>query len=194
MLASNMHLLPFLLLAPCYMKSLANATEQSVLRSLDTAPVIHFAITRRDGAFTGTVVGEDWVDLEYLVKQVEIAECRFNLTKRVVKGNKLVRKAGTDGAGGKDGMGLMGDIASRGAWYVNSPITIKQTFHLIGRCLGPGTQRSILESLHRKSKWTSVCCPRIFMSSRPQARTAIAMMSSSHLVSVRFSIPILRLC
>ena len=135
MLASNMHLLPFLLLAPCYMRSRAEATEQSLLRSLDTAPVIHFAITRRDGAFTGTVAGENWVDLEYLVKQVEIAECRFNLTKRVVKGNKLVRKARTGGAGGKDETGLMGDIASRGAWYVDSPIAIMWTIQLIRRGL-----------------------------------------------------------
>ena len=124
MLAINMHLLLFLLLAPCYMRSLANATEQSVLRSLDTAPVIHFAVTRRDGAFTGTVAGEDWVDLEYLVKQVEIAECKFNLTKRVVKGNKLVRKAKTDGVGGRDGTRLMGDIASRGSWCIHLPIPI----------------------------------------------------------------------
>ena len=114
------YLLPFIIFSASSAPFLvaATAASHSVLRSLDNAPVIHFTISRRDGAFKGTVGDEDWVDLDYLVHHLEIAECRFNLTKRVVKGNKLVRKAKTDGTAGQEGTGLMGDIASSGNWYV----------------------------------------------------------------------------
>lgn len=115
-----MHILSFLIVATIYIIPIVQSTttEPAVLRSLDTTPVIHFTISRRDGAFTGTFPDEDWVNLDYLVKQLELAERRFNLTKREVKGNKLVRKAKTGGAGGKESTGLMGDIASSGSWYV----------------------------------------------------------------------------
>ena len=96
----------------------ATTTDHSVLRSLDNAPVIHFTINRRHGAFVAPVLERDWADLDHLVKALEWAECRFNLTKREVKGNKLVRKAKSAGAGGKEGTGLMGDIAPSGAWFV----------------------------------------------------------------------------
>ena len=99
----------------------ATTTDQSVLRSLDSAPVIHFTVARRHGAFAATVADNDWVDLDHLAKQLQWAESRFNLTKREVKGNKLVRKAKSGGVGGKEGTGLMGDIASNGAWYVLIP-------------------------------------------------------------------------
>ena len=113
-----MRLLLFLIVTIFYAFSSAQATslDHSALRSLDDVPVIHFAIHRRHGAFASTVDGNDFVDLDYLVRQLEVAECRFNLTKREVKGNKLVRKAKASGAGGREGTGLMGDIASDGAW------------------------------------------------------------------------------
>lgn len=114
-----MHLLSFLAItASCVIGSTeATITDHPVLRSLDDVPVIHFTINRRHGAFAATVPENDWVDLDQLTSQVEQTECRFNLTKREVKGNKLVRKAKSNGIGGKEGTGLMGDIASSGAWY-----------------------------------------------------------------------------
>ena len=114
-----MHLLSFLAITvSCVFGSTeARSTDHSVLRSLDDVPVIHFTINRRHGAFAGTVPEDDWVDLDQLTDQLERTECRFNLTKREVKGNKLVRKAKTARIRGKAGTGLMGDIASSGAWY-----------------------------------------------------------------------------
>lgn len=113
-----MHLLSFFILWTSWVTTFVQAltTDQSVLRSLDTAPVVHFTISRRNGAFTGTKTGVDWVDLDYLVKQLDITECRFNLTRREVKGNKLIRKAKTGSAGGRVGTKLMGDIALDGSW------------------------------------------------------------------------------
>ena len=100
----------------------ATSTGHSdVLRSLDGEPVIHFTITRRLGAFAANEGGESWVDLDYLVKQLDKAESAFNLTSRVVKGNKLVRNARTSGTGGKQRTELMGNIASDGAWYDFNP-------------------------------------------------------------------------
>ena len=115
-----MHFLSFVIPWTLWATSLVEAatTEQSVLQSLDPAPVLHFTISRRNGAFTGTKSEVDWVDLDYLVRQLDITECRFNLTRREVKGNKLVRKAKTGGGGGKEGTKLMGDIALDGSWYV----------------------------------------------------------------------------
>ena len=114
-----MHLLSFLAITACCIigSTEATATDHSVLRSLDDVPVIHFTINRRHGAFAATVPEHDWVDLDQLIKQLESAESRFNLTKREVRGNKLVRKAKSSGIGGRADIGLMGDIASSGAWY-----------------------------------------------------------------------------
>ena len=64
----------------------------------------------------GTVTGRDHVDLATLSLELQKTENRFNLTKREVSGNKLVRKArlqATDGT--KDGV-LMGEVASNGIW------------------------------------------------------------------------------
>ena len=118
-----MHLLSFLAItASCVFHLIeATITDHSVLRSLDDVPVIHFTINRRHGAFVATVPENDWVDLDQLLKELEWAECRFNLTKREVKGNKLVRKAKSTGIGGKAGTGLMGEVASSGAWYSTCP-------------------------------------------------------------------------
>ena len=119
-----MHLLSILSITTTYVISLVQATptDHSVLRFLDSVPVIHFTIARRHGAFVATVGEQDYVDLDHLVRELETTESRFNTTKRVVKGNKLVRKAKTSGAGSKKGIGLMGDIASTGAWCAPYPI------------------------------------------------------------------------
>lgn len=88
----------------------------SVLRSLDTAPVLHFTLNRRGGKFPPTEFGRDHVDLGYLAQQLEKTEARFNLTQRLVEGNKLVRKAKDAPAGVKDEGALMGEVAEGGMW------------------------------------------------------------------------------
>lgn len=91
----------------------------SVLRSLDVAPVLHFTLARRGGSFAATEWTKDYVNLTYLVQELEKIEDRFNLTQRVVKGNKLVRKAKIGGAEGSDEGALMSKIADDGLWFVS---------------------------------------------------------------------------
>ena len=86
------------------------------LPSLDTAPVLHFTLTRRGGKFAPTEFARDYVNLTYLAQELEKTEARFNLTKREVKGNKLVRKAKSNEVGGRDPSGLMGEVAADGIW------------------------------------------------------------------------------
>ena len=87
-----------------------------IIRSLDTAPVLHFTLTRRGGKFSPTEFARDYVNLTYLAQELEKTEARFNLTKREVKGNKLVRKAKSDETGGRDPNMLMGEVAVDGIW------------------------------------------------------------------------------
>lgn len=98
-----------------------NAVEAShaVLRSLDTAPVAHFTLFRRGGGFSSIQFPQDVVNLTHLARELSQAEGRFNLTKRVVKGNKLVRKAKNHAVGGREDGGLMGGVATSGIWLGN---------------------------------------------------------------------------
>lgn len=91
-------------------------TAQRVLSSLDEATVLHFTLSRRGGPFTAIEPGNDWVNLSYLAEELQRTECRFNLTKREAKGNKLIRKAKADETGGKESSTLMGSIATNGTW------------------------------------------------------------------------------
>lgn len=68
-----------------------------------------------------TIQQQDIVDLGNLSVELQRTESRFNLTRREVAGNKLVRKARVQEAGGKaDGM-LMGEVAANGIWYEFCP-------------------------------------------------------------------------
>lgn len=89
---------------------------QSVLQSLDEAPVAHFTLARRGGTFEATRSGNDSVEMGLLLEQLEITEAKFNLTRREVKGNKLVRKAKSQAIGGRDDDGLIGNLALNGSW------------------------------------------------------------------------------
>ncbi|KAL9000451.1 MAG: hypothetical protein Q9169_000968 [Polycauliona sp. 2 TL-2023] len=91
--------------------------SQTSLRSLDNAPVLHFTVARRGGTFEATVPGNDSVEMDFLLEQLRTAEARFNLTRREVKGNKLVRKAKSRAMGGKDDDELMGQMAANGTWF-----------------------------------------------------------------------------
>ena len=90
--------------------------EQDVLPTLDTAPVLHFTLARRGGAFSPTSFGQDCVNLTYLSIELERTEARFNLTQRQVEGNKLVRKAKDAPGGNIQESGLMGHVGEDGIW------------------------------------------------------------------------------
>lgn len=109
-----MHLLSFLALASTLLSS--TLATNPALRSLDIAPVLHFTLTRRGGKFAPTEFTRDYVNLTYLAQELEKTEDRFNLTKREVKGNKLVRKAKSNEVGGRDPSALMGEVAADGIW------------------------------------------------------------------------------
>lgn len=116
-----MHSASILLFIITTLSSVVNlaSSSQSVLRALDVAPVLHFTLARRGGKFAATEWTKDYVNFTYLTQELEKIENRFNLTQRVVKGNKLVRKAKIDGAKGSDEGALMGKIADDGLWLVS---------------------------------------------------------------------------
>lgn len=116
-----MHSASILLVMISTLLSIVNLalSSQSVLRALDVAPVLHFTLARRGGKFAATEWTKDYVNFTYLTQELEKIENRFNLTQRVVKGNKLVRKAKIDGAKGLDEGALMGKIADDGLWFVS---------------------------------------------------------------------------
>ena len=58
------------------------------------------------------------MNLTYLVEELDKVEARFNLTRREVNGNKLVRKAKVNEHGGKEEGALMGSVATDGIWCV----------------------------------------------------------------------------
>jgi len=114
-----MRCLSFLVLTTILLLSPTSAfpSDNPTLRSLDEVPVIHFTISRRDGAFESFAPGEEVANLTYLAEELERAEERFNLTRREVKGNKLVRKAKVKGIGGNEVGKLMSNVAEDGIWY-----------------------------------------------------------------------------
>ncbi|KAL9027191.1 MAG: hypothetical protein Q9196_004258 [Gyalolechia fulgens] len=91
--------------------------SQTILQSLDEAPVIHLPLVRRGGTFEATRPGNDSLEMDLLLQELKKVEAKFNLTRREVKGNKLVRKAKSRAVGGKDDDGLMGDLALNGTWF-----------------------------------------------------------------------------
>lgn len=142
---------PLVLLFGLLSSTLATATAP---RSLDAAPVLHFTLTRRGGKFSPTESAVDYVNLTSLVQELEKTEARFNLTKREVKGNKLVRKAKTNDAGGDDSNALMGEVAIDGIWQAPSSYQETRRRLLIHDCLVAGMRRSRLGTHHKKLRWT----------------------------------------
>ena len=86
------------------------------LQDLDDEPVLYFTLTRRGGQFASSDLGSEIANLAYLEEEVQRVEARFNLTKREVKGNKLVRKAKAKGVGGNEEGKLMAEVAVEGRW------------------------------------------------------------------------------
>ena len=94
----------------------ATLATKPVTRSVDTASVLHFTLTRRGGKFAPTEFALDYVNLTFLAQELEKTEDRFKLTQREVKGNKLIRKAKSNEVGGRDSNSLMGEVAAEGIW------------------------------------------------------------------------------
>lgn len=112
-----MHFLSFLILTTSLFnpfRSLASPTHShaEILRSFDDAPVLHFTLARRGGAFPTDALA----NLTFLKAELDKTEGRFNLTRREVRGNKLVRKVREKAVGGKDEGGLMGSVGLDGRW------------------------------------------------------------------------------
>lgn len=115
--------------------------SQTILQSLDEAPVIHLPLVRRGGTFEATRPGNDSLEMDLLLQELEKVEAKFNLTRREVKGNKLIRKAKSRAVGGKEDDGLMGDLALNGTWLV---YTSRSS---LGSCISPKT-RQVCPSLY----------------------------------------------
>ena len=115
-----MSILPLLLFSTTLLTLPAIAAVPGIesIRSLDEAPVLHFTISRRGGAFESFEPGGEVANLAYLAEVLDKVEGRFSLTRREVKGNKLVRKAKAKGVGGNEAGTLMGDVAASGRWRV----------------------------------------------------------------------------
>ncbi|KAL2352563.1 aspartic peptidase domain-containing protein [Cryomyces antarcticus] len=75
---------------------------------------IHFTISRRGGPFPTS----DVANLTYLSEQLAAAEARFDLTRREIRGNKVVRVAKPRGGGGlKENGVLLGEVGRDGNWF-----------------------------------------------------------------------------
>ena len=113
-----MQLSAFSIIWAVFFLSLTVATAP-VLRSLDNAPVLHFTLFRRGGNFAPIEQACDYVNMTYLAQELEKTESRFNLTQRAVKGNKLVRKAKSNGFGSEEKGLTMGEETTDGIWYMS---------------------------------------------------------------------------
>lgn len=114
-----MHFLSILILTTVALSQFpAAALVQAILRSLETVPVLHFTLARRGGLFAANEWLQDHVNMTYLADELEKTEGRYSLTRRVIKGNRLVRKARIDGINGQDETALMGKLADDGLWLI----------------------------------------------------------------------------
>lgn len=77
------------------------------------SPVIHYTIERRDGFLAG-----EFANLTQLGQLHEDVERRYSLTRREVKGNRLVRSVISDSNGGDESHQLMSNPGMSGRWYV----------------------------------------------------------------------------
>lgn len=140
----------FSIIWAAFFLSLTVATAP-VVRSLDNAPVLHFTLFRRGGKFAPIEHACDYVNMTYLAQELEKTESRFNLTQREVKGNKLVRKAKSNGFGSEENGLTMGEETTDGIWYINRPQSLSTA--ALTPC-AVGTRGSRLATHHRKLKWT----------------------------------------
>ncbi|KAF1992362.1 hypothetical protein K402DRAFT_416032 [Aulographum hederae CBS 113979] len=81
-------------------------------------PGIHFTLSRRGGPFydNGADGNPDFANLTFLAQQLEIAEARFDQTRRVIRGNRVVRVPKQEGRHVDDR--LLGEVGREGSWFV----------------------------------------------------------------------------
>ena len=98
-----------------------------------TAAVLHLPIQRRGGAFKPWSDERSLVDIEALYRELQRLDTRFNQTTREFKGNRIVRTAKKNDAGGRGvgGEGLMGNIQMDGAWSVHHGCAARYVSELI---------------------------------------------------------------
>ena len=106
----------FLILSLLLSLVLALPSNLQTLRLLNDVPVLHITIARRGGTFRSLISNTELVNLAYLAEELRRVEVRFNLTRREVQGNKLVRKAKFEGFGGNEVDQLMGKVVADGTW------------------------------------------------------------------------------
>ena len=106
----------------CFLFAVATASNLQLIQSLDDSPVLHFKLRRRGGSFLSNEKEHQIANLTYLAAELERVEARFNLTRREVKGNTLIRKAKEKTIGLRDERDLMGKVAEKGHWYDYSSI------------------------------------------------------------------------
>ena len=114
-----MHFLSFLILTTSYLGTvLANKKSFTDVTSLDDVPVLHFTIQRRGGSFDPLNTRNDIANLTYISEELVRVQERYSLTRRKVKGNKLIRKIKEAGIGGGQGdeSPLMKPISEAGRW------------------------------------------------------------------------------
>ncbi|KAI9824456.1 MAG: hypothetical protein M1832_001991 [Thelocarpon impressellum] len=104
---------------------LLSITGSLVLASLP--PVLHFTLERRGGSFPTDQIA----NMTFLTEELRAAEARFNLTRREMNGNKVVRKAKERAEGGGEYGLLMGDVGRNGSWYAKLKLGVpEQTVHM----------------------------------------------------------------
>lgn len=80
--------------------------------ALDPPPTVHYTISRRGGAFQEDPLG----NLSFLAEQLAATEARFDLTRREVAGNKVVRVPKNPGISNTEIAPLLVDVGSVGTW------------------------------------------------------------------------------
>ena len=69
--------------------------------------------------------------MTYLTEQLALAEARFNLTRREVRGNKIVRVPKERLVGGADPERLLGEVGQLGNWYIKEHVHVPSEAHSI---------------------------------------------------------------
>lgn len=85
----------------------------AVAEAQQSPEAIHFTIERRGGAFA---TGRN-ANMTYLTEQLALAESRFNLTRREVRGNKIARVPKERVVGGAEPGRLLGEVGQLGNWF-----------------------------------------------------------------------------
>lgn len=80
--------------------------------AFDPPPTIHYTINRRGGAFQE----DQLANLPFLAEQLATTEARFDLTRREVAGNKVVRVPKDTGVGDAENGRLQADVGRTGNW------------------------------------------------------------------------------